>query len=443
MKKYFKLLIVALAGMTMLASCADVPAPFALPAQSGGSEGETPAAIAVTCAEAVAIVNALSDGATTSETYTITGYITSVIGSVSRDQQSFWIADTKGGGNVFQAFWANLPSGVSQFNVGTKVTLTGKLMKYVKNDVVTPEMKNATVVILEDDNGGNTGGDVTATNVTCAEAVALVNALSDGGTSAETYTITGYITSVISAVSRDQQSFWIADTKDGGNVFQAYWANLPAGVTQFVAGSKVTITGKLMKYVKDDVVTPEIKNATVVVLEAGDGGNTGGDNTGGGGEEVTELTNLSFETWTSGTVAEGWSSAASSATVSQATDARTGSYSACMAAAGTINKRLASQAIKLAAGNYTFSFYAKAGTTQPCQARAGIAVYDATGALTSSSYKYSGYVDLNNTGWTRVEYTFTLDAESTISVIALNPKETAGKHTSQDILVDDAELVKK
>jgi hypothetical protein len=64
----------------------------------------------------------------------------------------------------------------------------------------------------------------------------------------------------------------MADTKDGGRVFEAYWANLPEGVSEFKAGTKVKITGKLQKYVKDGKVTPEIKNADVEIV--GDGGET-------------------------------------------------------------------------------------------------------------------------------------------------------------------------
>ena len=99
------------------------------------------------------------------------------------------------------------------------------------------------------------------------KAVELTNALADGATSSETYTVTGYITEVVGSVSRNQQSFWMADTKDGGKVFEAYYANLPEGVNEFKAGMKVKITGNLMKYVKDGKVTPEIKNANVEILE--------------------------------------------------------------------------------------------------------------------------------------------------------------------------------
>ena len=254
--------------------------------------GDTPAGIEVTCAEAVDLTNALEDGATSAEVYTVTGYITEVVGSPSKNQQTFWMADEKGGGKVFEAYWANLPAGVDAFKVGMKVKITGSLMKYVKDGKVTPEIKNAAVEILED--GGDTPTPA-GTEVTCAQAVDLTNALEDGATSSEVYTVTGYITEVLGAVSTKtgtpQQSFWMADTKDGGKVFEAYYANVPSGVSEFKAGMKVKITGNLMKYVKDGKVTPEIKNATVEILEDG-----GGDTPTPTGTDVTcaqavELTN--------------------------------------------------------------------------------------------------------------------------------------------------------
>ena len=242
-----------------------------------GGGGDIVEGTPVTCAEAVELTNALADGATSTETYTVTGYITEVVGSVSKNQQTFWMADTKDGGRVFEAYWADLPEGVTEFVKGSKVKITGQLMKYVNKTTgaVTPEIKNAKVEILEAGDGG--GGDIVeGTPVTCAQAVELANALADGGTSTEVYTVTGYITEVVGSVSKNQQTFWMADTKDGDNMFEAYWANLPEGVSKFVKGSKVKITGNLMKYVKEGVVTPEIKNANVEILEAGEGGDEGG-----------------------------------------------------------------------------------------------------------------------------------------------------------------------
>ena len=152
MKKTFKTLLFATLGLLALASCEDVPAPYPVP-DNGNGNGDEPTTIEVNCAQAIELTNALADGATSTETYTITGYITEVVGDVSRNQQTFWMADTKNGGKVFEAYWANLPEGVSEFKTGMKVKITGNLMKYVKDGKVTPEIKNANVEILENGEG--------------------------------------------------------------------------------------------------------------------------------------------------------------------------------------------------------------------------------------------------------------------------------------------------
>ncbi|MCQ2164531.1 MAG: BACON domain-containing protein [Bacteroidales bacterium] len=265
--------------------------------------GSVTDAIEVTCAKAAELCKALQDGANSQETYTVTGYITDVFATVSKGQQSFWMADTPDGGKIIQAYWANLPEGVASFTKGAKVKITGKLLKYVNGGNVTAEIKNATVVILEE-GGAGTGGSTEpgtgadAIDVTCAKAAELCNALADGAESGQTYSVTGYITDVFANVSRGQQSFWMADTPDGGKIIQAYWANLPEGVASFTKGAKVKITGKLLKYVKDGAVTPEIKNADVAIL-TDDGGDPGSTDPGEGesGNKKTIATGTQSLTW--------------------------------------------------------------------------------------------------------------------------------------------------
>ena len=273
MKKIFKALALALAGAMFMVACDDTPAPYN-PNPGGGEGGKDTTVVTekkITCAEAAELCGKLTDGSQSAETYVITGYITDVFANISNNQQSFWMADTKDGGKVIQAFWANLPEGVEKFTAGSKVAITGKLLKYVKTDgTVVAEVKNPTVVIMEQGGGDETGTE--GTKVTCAKAVELCNALPAGESSTEAYSITGYITDVFANTNNNQQSFWLADTKDGGKMIQAYWANLPEGVEAFTVGSKVTITGKLLKYVKTDgTVVPEVKNPTVTIIETGGG----------------------------------------------------------------------------------------------------------------------------------------------------------------------------
>ena len=413
--------------------------------------GETPVGdvIDVSCVLAAQMANRLPDNTSSEETYRVTGYITKVIGAVSTKtgtpQQSFWMADKMEDGEVFQAYYANLPEGVSEFTVGMKIEMTGKLYNYVTSTGGAAEMKNGTVVILEDGGGqvNPPSGDII--EVLCSEARDITAALADGGTSAETYAVTGYITEVIGNVSRNQQSFWMADTQDGGQVFEAYWANLPAGVSAFTVGMKVKITGQLMKNVKDGNMTPEIKNADVVILEQGSGGGDEPTPT-PGGDPVTELVNGDFELWNN-TNATGWKpsagAGAGNATYNMSQDAHGGSYSCFIKADAAANKRLASEEIKLAAGTYVFSYYAKPATAAAAQTRVGYVPIKDDGSV--GAYKYnSAFFNINNNGWTLVENEFTLTEETTICLVIMNPKSNANsQYEAQDILVDDATLTKK
>ena len=355
------------------------------------------------------------------------------------------MADKMEDGEVFQAYYANLPEGVSEFTVGMKIEMTGKLYNYVTSTGGAAEMKNGTVVILEDGGGqvNPPSGDII--EVLCSEARDITAALADGGTSAETYAVTGYITEVIGNVSRNQQSFWMADTQDGGQVFEAYWANLPAGVSAFTVGMKVKITGQLMKNVKDGNMTPEIKNADVVILEQGSGGGDEPTPT-PGGDPVTELVNGDFELWNN-TNATGWKpsagAGAGNATYNMSQDAHGGSYSCFIKADAAANKRLASEEIKLAAGTYVFSYYAKPATAAAAQTRVGYVPIKDDGSV--GAYKYnSAFFNINNNGWTLVENEFTLTEETTICLVIMNPKSNANsQYEAQDILVDDATLTKK
>ena len=305
MKKIFKIMTLALVGVFALASCGDdVPAPNPNPNPGGGDEPSTEV-VEITCAQAVELCTALADNASSAETYAITGYITDVFAEVSKGQQSFWLSDNNDGQKMVQAYWANLPEGVEKFVAGSKVKITGKLLKYVKTDgTVITEVKNADVEILE---AGTDEPSTDVTEITCAKAIELCAGLADNASSAETYAITGYITDVFANVSKGQQSFWLSDNNDGQKMVQAYWANLPEGVEKFVAGSKVKITGKLLKYVKTDgTVITEIKNADVEILEAGgetpDTPDTPSDDNTFAGADATVVMSEAYSECTDGSV---------------------------------------------------------------------------------------------------------------------------------------------
>ncbi len=289
MKKAFKLLLLALAGTFALASCEDVPAPYPNPNPDSTTDGTTneqidPAGTGTLAdpfnvAGVVEYCNSLGADVESSEVVYVKGKVatntTSEATITQYGNMTFTLIDEGNTKTTFTAFQVYGPgkkkfTSVDQIKEGDEVIICGKVVNYKGN---TPETvgKGAAYVYSINSEGGIDVPDTPtdAIEVTCAKAAELTSALADGATSDETYSVTGYITDVFGNVSRNQQSFWMADTKDGGKVLQAYWANLPAGVEAFTKGSKVKITGQLLKYVKDGAVTPEIKNADVVILEAG------------------------------------------------------------------------------------------------------------------------------------------------------------------------------
>lgn len=99
--------------------------------------------------------------------------------------------------------------------------------------------------------------------ITCQEARELALALSSGSQSTEEYVVVGYVTSLNGSYSTQygSQTFWVADTPAGGNVFYAYQCYADAPV---VKGDKVSLTGKLLNYNG----TPEMKWGQTNVLES-------------------------------------------------------------------------------------------------------------------------------------------------------------------------------
>lgn len=148
------------------------------------------------------------------------------------------------------------------------------------------------------------------------------------------------------------------------------------------------------------------------------------------------LENGGFETWKDG-VATNWqsSNSASSAKVSQSTDARTGESAILVKSDAKYNKRLAYKELNLKAGTYKMSFYAKGGQVRP-----GYAI-SVNGSIDGKDgYKYGSYAVLSATEWKLVENEFTLEAPTTINLLVMNPKTNKSGYTATDAIIDDFSL---
>ncbi len=99
-----------------------------------------------------------------------------------------------------------------------------------------------------------------------AEAALSVESNNDLYNDGKEYTIEGYVTSIQTAYNSQYNnvSFWMADTKDGGKVLEAYRAACATAADAPNEGDKVAVTGKLTKY----NTTPEFAaGCTFTILE--------------------------------------------------------------------------------------------------------------------------------------------------------------------------------
>lgn len=349
-------------------------------------------------------------------------------------------------------------SGPGDLAQGDEVIVYGKLYKYVNNSgAVTPEInKGNYLVSLVKGSGGGGGGDTPSgetlgtkdSPLNVAQALELINALADKAESEKFAFVKGKVVKVTTNQTNFEKygnlNYLISDDGTENSTITVYSGDglngaKFSGPGDLEPGDEVIVYGKLYKYVNNSgAVTPEINKGNYLVsLVKGSGGGGGGDTP--GGDTPTSLTNGGFETWADG-LPTGWKSAstASSATLEKSTDAHGGSYSVLVKGDENNNKRLASQEITLAAGTYVFSFYVKA-TEDPAQVRPG---YVPVTEGKVGSYAYADYATVSAGSWTKVSHEFTLNAETTVCLVVMNPKKSSYS-SGKDILIDDATLTKK
>lgn len=376
------------------------------------------------------------------------------------------IVDAEGSSEKFKVYRVKDKDGKGikegyKVSKGSTLIVYGKIVNY-KGD--TPEtVQNEAYLVSVDGQapevaGGNSGGgDVTpgtpagtgtqADPFNVAAAVAKCQETGETATN-DVFYVKGIVNAAYTVDSYKNATFDLVDAEGASEKFTAYRVKAADGKDLKVGytipkGATVIVSGKLVNYKGNTPETAQNSGSLISVNGAApaldDGTSTGGGDNTGGGEAASSLTNGDFETWADG-LPTGWKSAstASNATLAQSTDAHGGSYSCNVNGNESQNKRLASQEIKLAAGSYTFSFWAKATTSDVAQARPGyVPVTDGK----VGSYAYGDYANLS-TSWQQFSYDFTLDAETTICLVVMNPKKSSYS-SGKDILIDDATLTKK
>ncbi len=227
--------------------------------------------IEISVDSAIAICKSLPADVATSEIYKLTGVLTANITNPDDvpgkyKNINFKLSDN-GGKTSISCYYINNLNNKKFMKMtdvplaGSKLTVRGQLINYKGS---TPELKDGFIVRIDTMVRPTIPDTIHAT---CAEAKTAALALPNGGTSTDIYIIEGYVQSAgySSEISRGQQKwFWLDDVKEGSKVFEAYWCDVPDGVTPVPVGAKVRLTGKLMNYNGN---TAEMKNGKITILE--------------------------------------------------------------------------------------------------------------------------------------------------------------------------------
>ena len=133
-------------------------------AQGGGGGDEIQE---ISVSKAIEIINDLENGKTTTEQYKVKGFIVGTPDFQRKADQTLYgnvnfdIADAKGGSPTLTVFRAKdldnvnfTEETINRIKEGDEVVVQGKLQKYVKNEVVTPELTSGYLISV---NGSTTG----------------------------------------------------------------------------------------------------------------------------------------------------------------------------------------------------------------------------------------------------------------------------------------------
>jgi len=370
------------------------------------------------------------------------------------------IADTPDETDVNKCMPVQLPSGTdarsalnlldNPGNYKKQVKLYGSLEKYFG----VAGLKSVSEYVIDGSTptpppapGEAKGSGTLADPYNVVAATKLATDLGEGNTSTEKYYIKGKISDIKYKfdVEHGTATFFISDDGSKQNQFQVYSAyylgnqSWKTGDIQIQIGDEVVVYGQLTNYQG----TPETaaKKAYLYSINGkteDDGSDPGDDPTPGSYIKLADFTNGGFETWTDGVPAQWMSTntASTKNTISQSTDAHSGSYSVNVAGSTSGNQRLASTELTLEAGDYTIEFYVKpeadGGSVRP-----GYVPLKDDGSV--GSYVYGDYTnDIPAGQWTKITHTFSLDATTNVNLVIMNPKKPG-----KNFLIDDYTIIKK
>ena len=221
-----------------------------------------------TVAEAMEVINGLEDGKTTAADVFTKGVIVAItsVDTGSYGNATYLISDNGSAENaitVFRGYYLESEkfTAEDQIAVGDVVVVKGKLQKYVKDGVMTPEIaaKNFIYSI-------NRPMDVTA-------ALAAIDGMEDGKTADDQVLVKGIVTGE-AGIDTGYGNATFKITADGKadspalTVFRAkdFDNQKFTNAEAFKNGDTVVVIGQLQRYVKDGNMTPELSKGWMIAI---------------------------------------------------------------------------------------------------------------------------------------------------------------------------------
>ena len=298
-----------LAAMFTFTACEDVPMPYDMPGTASKTDEPTPLLVGDgTVENPYSVASALYliiEGKTTDENVAVEGIISKIdeIDTGTYGNATYYISDdgtTTNQLEVFHGYFLNkakFKSG-TEIKVGDKVIVYGQLVYYNQR---TPEFTQGNYIYsLNGQAGGDTPTGETIGSLdnpkTCAEALALINALADGAESDGNAYVKGKVVKVTTNQTNFEKygnlNYWISDDGSETNQIQVYSGDGLNGekfksITDIGPGDEVVVFGKLYKYVKDGKMTPEINKGNYLVKYTKGSGGGGGETPSTDAKKVT------------------------------------------------------------------------------------------------------------------------------------------------------------
>lgn len=276
--------------------------------KKGEGGGETPSSDEVgskdapkTVTETLAAINAMEDGATSTEFWYVKGKVVKVTtNQASFDQYknlNYLISEDGTESNTITVYAGNgldntQFSGIDALKQGDEVVVYGHIQKYVKNDKMTPEIAKGNYLVKYTAAGGQGGGEGGAkgsgTQADPFNVAGVINATASLGTGefynngAEVY-VSGIVTETKDINTKyGNATYYISDDKSASNKFYVYRGKLLDGAsvtaeTDLQVGDEVTVCGKIKNY--NGTIEFDQGNYLTALKKGEGGGNDGGGGT--------------------------------------------------------------------------------------------------------------------------------------------------------------------